>query len=238
MNILELFAGSRSIGKVAEARGHNVFSVDITEFEGISLVKDIALLDMSDVPFIPDLIWSGTPCNTYSLIAGGHHRLDNYVPKTDFAIKCDTMNIKINYFISEWMKINPNMLWYIENPRGMLRKMPFMRELPRVTIWYCQYDDDYNRAKPTDIWSNNIYNPMFNPLGWKPKPECKNYKYTKEGEVIKKHCTHEEAVRGARAGTQGMKNSYERSKYPVKLCEEIIIASENKINLKVNHETI
>jgi len=29
MNVLELFAGSRSIGKVAEELGYNVFSVDV-----------------------------------------------------------------------------------------------------------------------------------------------------------------------------------------------------------------
>ena len=40
MNVLELFAGSRSIGKVAESFGCNVFSVDINNFEGIDLVKN------------------------------------------------------------------------------------------------------------------------------------------------------------------------------------------------------
>jgi len=41
MNVLELFAGSRSIGKVAEELGYNVFSVDIEPFKNIDLVKDI-----------------------------------------------------------------------------------------------------------------------------------------------------------------------------------------------------
>jgi hypothetical protein len=37
MNVLELFAGSRSIGKEAEKQGHNVFSVDIKELNDIEL---------------------------------------------------------------------------------------------------------------------------------------------------------------------------------------------------------
>ena len=115
------------------------------------------------------------------------------------------------------MKDNPNLLWYIENPRGMLRKMWFMEGLPRVTVWYCTYGDF--RAKPTDIFSNNIGNPIFNPTGWFPKPECHNGN---------KHCHHESAPRGSKTGTQGQKGNYERSIYPPKLCEEIIEACERK----------
>ena len=74
MNILELFAGSRSIGKVADKIGHNVFSVDINNFEGINLVKDIEFLEIEDIPFIPDMIIAGTPCTTYSIAAISHHR--------------------------------------------------------------------------------------------------------------------------------------------------------------------
>ena len=42
--------------------------------------------------------------------------------------------------------------FFIENPRGLLRKMPFMRDLMRHTVTYCQYGD--TRMKPTDIWTN------------------------------------------------------------------------------------
>ena len=217
MKVLELFAGSRSIGKVAEARGHEVFSVDINAFEGIDLVKDINELIKSDVPFIPDVVWSGTPCTTYSLAAGSTHRHEHYKPKTDFAKHCDTMNTRVNNLINVWMNDNPNLLWYIENPRGMLRKMWFMEGLPRVTVWYCTYGDF--RAKPTDIFSNNIGNPIFNPTGWFPRPECHNGN---------KQCHHESAPRGSRTGTQGQKGNYERSIYPPQLCEEIIEACERK----------
>ena len=36
MNVLELFAGSRSIGKVAKDLGMNVFSVDWKNYENIN----------------------------------------------------------------------------------------------------------------------------------------------------------------------------------------------------------
>ena len=217
MKVLELFAGSKSIGKVAEARGHEVFSIDINAFDGIDLVKDINELMLDDVPFIPDMVWSGTPCTTYSLAAGSTHRHEHYVPKTEFAKHCDLMNARVNNLINEWMKDNPDLIWYIENPRGMLRKMWFMDGLPRVTVWYCQYGDF--RAKPTDIFSNNIGNPIFNPTGWFPRAECHNGN---------KNCHHESAPRGSRTGTQGQKGNYERSIYPPELCEEIIKATENK----------
>jgi len=41
MKVLELHAGSRSIGKAAESLGMNVFSVDWTNYENIDLVIDI-----------------------------------------------------------------------------------------------------------------------------------------------------------------------------------------------------
>ena len=35
-------------------------------------------------------------------------------------------------------------------------------------------------------------------------------------------CHHEPSPRGSKAGTQGLKNNYERSKIPPQLCKEII----------------
>ncbi len=204
MNVLELFAGSRSVGKVAEELGHNVFSIDVKDFDNIDLVQDIEFLTPNQIPFKPDFIWASPPCTTYSIAAISHHR-DNGKPKTDFAEKSDRLVLNTLKIIKHF-----DCTYYIENPRGYLRKMPFMRGINRETVWYCRYGDI--RAKPTDIWSNNIRS-IFNPKGWQPKAECFNGN---------KKCHHEAAPRGSSTGTQGLKNNYERSKIPTQLINEIL----------------
>ena len=206
MKVLELFAGSRSIGKVADELGYEVFSVDINNFKGIDLVKDIEFLTKEDIPFIPDVIWASPPCTTYSIAAISHHR-DMGKPKTDFAAKSDRLVLNTLRLIKEF-----GCKYFIENPRGYLRKMDFMLGIPKTTVWYCTYGDV--RAKPTDIWSNHIYS-LFNVNGWKPRAICFN------GNT---NCQHQPAPRGSRTGTQGMKNNYERSKVPYELCKEILLS--------------
>lgn len=202
MNVLELFAGSRSMGNCAEQLGMNIFSVDWKQFKKIDLVIDIEHLQIKDIPFVPDFIWASPDCTTYTIAAISTHR-NKTEPKSDYAKKCDAVNQHFISLIDEWLLINPKMVFFIENPRGMLRKMPFMQELQRHTIWYCQYGDD--RAKPTDIWTNSEV--------WQPRPMCHNGN---------KNCHHQAAPRGSKTGTQGKKGSYERSMIPRQLCEEIL----------------
>ncbi len=212
MNILELFAGSRSIGNVADDLGCNVFSVDINNFKNINLVKDIEFLSPKDIPFIPDMIWASPPCTTYSIAAISHHRPTNN-KLSEFALKSDRLVKKTLELIKHY-----NCIYYIENPRGLLRKQKYMLGIPKTTIWYCKYGD--NRAKPTDIFSNNIFN-LFNENGWIPKEKCFNNNI---------NCHHESAPRGSNTGTQGLKNNYERSKIPYLLCKEIIESTKNGYN--------
>jgi|TARA_R100000030_G_C3200112_1_gene110664 site-specific DNA-cytosine methylase len=206
IKLLELFAGSRSVGKVAEELGYDVFSVDLKNFEGINLVKDIEFLTKDDIPFIPNVIWASPPCTTYSIAAIAHHR-NMGKPKTDFAAKSDRLVLNTLKLIKEF-----NCKYFIENPRGYMRKMYFMKGLPKTTVWYCRYGDRV--AKPTDIWSNHIYN-LFNSNGWQPRKECFNGN---------KNCHHEAAPRGSKTGTQGIKGNYERSKIPYELCKEILLS--------------
>jgi hypothetical protein len=210
MNLLELFAGSRSVGKEAEKQGFNVFSSDINDFDDIDYSVDINSFDVSKVPFIPDVIWASPPCTYFSVASIGKHWNKDHTPKSENALKGveyvqSTLNI-INHFLN----LNPNLKWFMENPRGKLRKLPVVADLERTTVWYCTYGDF--RAKPTDIWTNHLYS-MFNVDGWKPRKECFNGN---------KNCHHQPAPRGSRTGTQGLKGNYNRSKIPNELCKEVL----------------
>jgi site-specific DNA-cytosine methylase len=213
MRVLELFAGSRSIGRVAESRGHEVFSVDVLAFDNIDLVQDIEFLNLEQIPFKPDLIWASPPCTTFSMSAISHHRY-NLEPLSEFARKSDRLVKRTIEILNSFESI-----YYMENPRALLRKMPYMKGIEKAVVWYCQYND--LSAKPTDIFSNNIRS-IFNQDGWQPRPPCFN------GNM---NCQHEKAPRGSATGTQGKKNNYERSRIPFELCEEILIATEKKLEL-------
>ena len=208
MKVLELFAGSRSIGKAAESLGYKVYSSDLNEFEGIDYPIDILEFDTSKIPFNPDIIWASPPCTYFSVASISKHWNKDHTPKTEQAV----FGVKVvNKTIQIIQELNPK-YWYIENPRGKLRKLDIVKGLPRTTVWYCKYGD--KRAKPTDIWTNNLRS-VFNPDGWQPRPECFNGN---------KNCHHESAPRGSKTGTQGLKGNYERSKIPNELCLEILKA--------------
>jgi len=219
MKILELFAGSRSIGKVADKRRHDVFSVDINNFKDIDLVIDILDLKfdflmenlfnkgMDNI----DMIWASPPCTYFSVASIGHHWNENHTPKTEEAI----LGMKVLNKTLDIIKWFPDAIFYIENPTGKMRRK--IKGIDRRKITYCSFGDI--RMKPTDIWSNNFYD-MFNLEGWKPKEPCF------AGNI---KCQHEEAPRGSRTGTQGLKGNYERSKIPYELCLKIIKSTENKL---------
>lgn len=210
MKVLELFAGTRSIGKAFEKRGHEVFSVEWDRnFENIDLYEDIGKLTAQEISNkfgVPDVIWASPDCRSYSIAAISHHRRKNEMtgnldPVSDYAKFCDSVNKHVIDLIKE---LKPK-YWFIENPRGGMRKMDFMKGLPRYTVPYCKYGD--TRMKPTDIFTNHP-NPKFLPM-------CKN------GDSC-----HVRAPRGAQTGTQGLKGSKERSVIPEKLCEHIVAICE------------
>lgn len=206
MKILELFAGTRSIGKAFESRGHEVFSVEWDkEFENINLYADIGKLTAQDILEHfgrPDVIWASPDCTTFSVMAISRHRRKNLEtgelePITEYARFCDQVDQNLLKLIKE---LNPR-FYFIENPRGGMRKMSWMQGLPRYTVTYCQYGEQ--RQKPTDIWTNHP-NPNF-------KPPCKSGS-----------SCHEAAPRGSKTGTQKLKGGKERSVIPEELCHHIV----------------
>lgn len=152
----------------------------------------------------PDFMWFGTPCTGFSVASIGTHwggGFRKYEPKTATARLGMALAAKNKEIIS-WF---PKAKWGIENPRGVLRKLPIYADLPRYTVTFCQYGE--NRMKPTDVWTN---------LKWNPKPVCKN------GDPC-----HVRAPRGAKTGTQGLKGAYERAVYPLAFCQEIAKCAGN-----------
>jgi len=200
MKVFELFAGSCSVGKAAKKLGYEVFSSDINNFDDIDYVVNILDFDVTKVPFQPDIIWASPPCTGFSVAAIGHHwdgGKGAYIPKTDTA-RLGIELVKKTLEIIDHFKPT---YWFMENPRGVLRKLPIVADLQRKGVTYCQYGDE--RMKPTDIWTNSEI--------WIPRPMCKN------GDPC-----HVAAPRGSRTGTQGRSNAYERSKIPDELCLEIL----------------
>lgn len=212
MKILELFAGTRSIGKEFEKHGHEVYSVEWDkDFENIDLYADISTVTPEQIIADfghPDVIWASPDCSTFSVAAISKHRrknpeTGNLDPITDYARFCDEVDQHVLELIRE---LKPK-YWFIENPRGGMRTMAWMQGLPRYTVTYCQYGE--KRMKPTDIWTNHP-NPKF-------KPPCKN------GDTC-----HESAPRGSMTGTQAIKGSKARSVIPAALCEHIVEICEEE----------
>ena len=211
MDTLELFAGSCSFTRIAERKGHKIFTTDNIQYGHIDYVEDILKFNYKEIPYIPDIIWASPPCTGFSVASIGHHWTGGkgaYIPKTETAKLGIELVKKTLEIIKYYQKLNPGLIYYIENPRGVLRKLGLLDDVPiHNTITYCQYGD--NRMKPTDIWTND--------KDWKPRPMCKN------GDSC-----HISAPRGSKTGTQGLKGSYERSKIPAELFEEILINFNKK----------
>lgn len=117
--VLELFAGTRSIGKAFEAKGHEVYSVEWNkDFDNINLYADIMTVTAEQIIKEfgrPDIIWASPDCTTYSVAAISKHREKepngNLRPKTEYATFCDMVN---NHVVNLIKELNPK-YWFIKN---------------------------------------------------------------------------------------------------------------------------
>jgi site-specific DNA-cytosine methylase len=213
MKILELFCGTKSFSNEAEKLGHQTFTIDNDAIHKPDLCIDIMnfTADMLPEEFKhPDIIWASPPCTTFS-VASIRHYWVNGKPKNDKTLLGIALVKKTIAIIEE---LNPT-YWFIENPRGMLRKQDFMPK-NRKTVTYCTYG--HKVQKPTDIWTNCET--------WKPLKMCKPGA----------DC-HERASRGSKNGIQGINNSFsnlgsrgkiKRAIIPSKLCNEILRSIEDE----------
>ena len=130
--MLELFAGTRSVGREFEKDGWDTYSVEWDKkFKDISLYADISKLTAEDIvrlcKGVPDVVWLSPDCTSYSLSAISYHREkvgDTLLPKSDYAKFCDQTNEHVMELLEE---LKPK-YFFIENPRAGMRKMDFIRE--------------------------------------------------------------------------------------------------------------
>lgn len=203
LRILDLFAGTGSATKAFEDRGHDVIKVELDESFAADY-RDVLALDVSELGCF-DFIWASPPCTTFSVASiGKYWEMIDGVPKPRNAKAMEGL-LLVEHTLALIKTLNPRLGFIIENPRGMLRKLPIVQQLPRQTVTYCQYGDI--RMKPTDLWGTVP--------GWTARQPC-----------INGASCHESAPRGSRTGTQGLKGSKTRSMLPYQLGEEICKALE------------
>ena len=150
MKLLDLFAGTGSIGNVGKEMGWDVISLDRDMAADIKC--DIMDWDYTVYPNkYFDVIWASPPCTEYSIAKTTAPRDIEGANK----IVQRTLDI-LEYFEAKY--------WIIENPQtGYLKDQIMMWGLPFKDIDYCKYGMPYR--KRTRIW-NNVFR-------WEPKPLCK-----------------------------------------------------------------
>ena len=119
-NLLELFSGTKSVGKVAETLGFKVVSLDLKNAD-----ININILDWDYKIYQPkhfDVIWSSPPCTEYSIAKTTGIRNIEYANR----IVLKTIEI-IEYLKPKY--------YIIENPQtGLLKKQSFMFNIPYTDI--------------------------------------------------------------------------------------------------------
>ena len=175
-HLLELFCGTKSIGKVFKQNGWTITSVDIEpNFE-----PDICCNVFDPTPDIigqaPNLLWASPPCTMYSY-ARTTAKTPRDLEGSDKLVQ-KVLDLAAHY----------NCLYLFQNPWGLLRTRPVVQGIPMRILDYCKYNDGdhvHKARKRTCIWTNTKWTPQ-RPLCKKNCGYCVDGKHTDYAQRIPK----------------------------------------------------
>jgi len=212
--VLELFSGTQSVGKVLKEKGYNVISVDINDYEGVTPTHKIDILDFDYKQYKKfDIIWCSPPCVNYSQLQyaclGREKIIDGNrvvwtkelwnekMNESDLLVaKCFEI---INYFKPKY--------WFMENPQtGLLKTRIIMKDKEFYDTDYCKYSN-WGYRKRTRIWTNKKLNLL------KCNKDCQNI--IKNGKKYK----HKGSIQDIGGGYE----RHKRYKIPPKLIKAIMV---------------
>ena len=156
MKVLELFSGTRSVGKICDELGWESVSVDLL----LPADHQCDIMDFDYKQYPKDyfgIVWASPMCTFYSNLQNcwlGRKKKDGILVTKElieekrkesdkFILK--TLEI-IDYFDCEY--------WFMENPAtGQLKHRDVVKDIPFYDVSYCMYSD-WGYEKKTRIWTN------------------------------------------------------------------------------------
>lgn len=172
IKVLDLCSGLNGWTAAWRKRGHRCVGVEIEAKFRPEIQMDVRHLAKAPETFLdiivergwrPDVILASPDCTPFSIASVSTHwdkvAEEEYKPKSEEAVYGLEL---LDGCLSVIHQLQPDW-WWLENPRGMMRKMPQMRAYRRSTITYCSYGE--TRQKATDLWGRW-------PETWSPRPMC------------------------------------------------------------------
>lgn len=174
MNVLELFCGTKSVGKCCEELGWNVVSLDWESKFNPTHNCDILQFDYKQYPKdYFDIIWSSPDCRFYSQLQNcwiGRKKKDGIMTTKETIEENRKKSDILIYKVWEIIDYFKPELWFLENPLSTLKDREVMKDKPYYIVDYCKYSD-WGYRKRTCIWTNKK---DFKPLICDGKGQCGN----------------------------------------------------------------
>ena len=200
MRVLELFCGTKSVGRAFAAHGSEVTSLDNVESLSPDICCDILTWDYIVFPgghF--DCVWASPRCTQYSIAR----------PKAKTPRDLEGADALVQRALDIIAYFKPSS-WFMENPAsGLLTTRRVIHAIPNVTVSYCKYGHPYQ--KHTQLWGTVLHH------NWRPKCRFDCAAVLPDG-------THGEWAQKASRGGTGF-STLELYAMPEGLCLDIVQAS-------------